>query len=192
MFKFILFLVVVVVVVGGIWFYGGMKSGDAPEGGRIALVSDPLNASYQVEGVTITLSNGRSESPIEEGSATVVATEIFGEPVYGDIDGDGDEDAGVLISQEPGGTGTFYYVAAAINENGTYSGTNALLLGDRVAPQNVQISGGGVVANYADRAADEPMSATPTVGKTIYTKFNKGKITEIQRPSGSQGGGASN
>ena len=192
MFKFVLFLVAVVIVVGGTWFYGGMKSNVAPEDGNTALASDPLNASYQVEGVTITLSNGRAEMPIEEGSATVIATEIFGEPIYGDIDGDGDDDAGVLIRQEPGGTGTFYYVAAAINESGTYSGTNALLLGDRVVPQNVQISGGGVVANYADRAADEPMSAPATVGKTLYTKFNKGKIIEIQRPSGGQGGGAAN
>lgn len=197
--KFLLFLLIVAVLVGGIWFFSQFE----PEIEKLyrkdkteeVAAADPLNASYEVEGVTITLTNGRSEMPIEEGSATVIATEIFGEPIYGDIDGDGDEDAGVLIKQEPGGTGTFYYVAATINEDGSYEGTNALLLGDRVAPQNVQISGGGVIANYADRGADEPMTATPSVGKTLRADFVKGKIIEVTLPSGGgvKGvGGASN
>lgn len=189
--KFIWFLLAAIVVVGGIWFFGRGEGG-APNGENAVLAADPLSASYEVEGVTITLTNGRAETRVEEGSATMVSTEIFGEPVYGDIDGDGDEDAGVLIKQEPGGTGTFYYVAAAINNDGNYEGTNAILLGDRVAPQNIQVSGGSVIANYADRGVDEPMTAEPTVGKTLYTKFDKGRITEVQLPANNKGGGAAN
>lgn len=179
--KFILFLVAAVIIVGGIWLYSGMESGVTPESKNVVLAADPLNASYQIEGMTITLTSGRSEISAAEGSAAMISTEIFGEPVYGDIDGDGDEDAGVLIKQEPGGTGTFYYMAAAIKSDDGYEGTNALLLGDRVAPQGaVQISGGEVVANYADRAVDEPMSATPSVGKTLRAKFDKGKMVEVR------------
>lgn len=191
--KFLLFVLIVAVLVGAIWFFSQFE----PEIEKLyrknkseeVAAKDPLNASYEVEGVVITLSNGRAETPIEEGSAMVIATEIFGEPVYGDIDGDGDEDAGVLIKQEPGGTGTFYYVAAAINDEGNYEGTNALLLGDRVTPQNIEVGGGGVIANYADRAPDEPMTATPSVGKTLRAELVKGKIVEVQLPK--KGSGAS-
>lgn len=197
--KFLLFVLIAAVLVGAVWvlsqFEPEIEKLYRKDKAEEVAVADPLNASYEVEGVKITLTNGRSEMPIEEGSATIIATEIFGEPVYGDIDGDGDEDAGVLIKQEPGGTGTFYYVAAAINDDGNYEGTNALLLGDRVAPQNIEISGGGVTANYADRAVDEPMTATPSVGKTLRTTFSKGRLTEYQVPSGGGkggGGGANN
>jgi hypothetical protein len=45
----------------------------------------------------------------------------------------------LLITHDPGGSGTFYYVAAAINVNKRYQGTNAVLLGDRIAPMDIGI-----------------------------------------------------
>jgi hypothetical protein len=141
---------------------------------------DPLLASYIVEGQEVRLVAGRGELKSAPGSATKIRISVFGRPVYGDLNGDGDHDAALLLVQHPGGSGTFYYVAAALNENGAYRGTNAVLLGDRIAPQNVAIRNGLVVANYADRRPEEPMSAPPSVGKSKYLILKDGTLAAVE------------
>jgi hypothetical protein len=133
---------------------------------------DPLNATYTVEGRSVTLVNGKSEAPAAPGSATMVTTSVFGQPASGDINGDGKPDAALILVQNSGGSGTFYYAAVAINTPGGAQGTNAVLLGDRIAPQNILIQNGTVVANYADRKPGEPMTAQPSVGISAYMTFD--------------------
>jgi hypothetical protein len=141
---------------------------------------DPLDASYMVEGQEVRLVAGRREVQAAPGSATKIRTLVWGKPVYGDLDGDGVDDAALFLVSEPGGTGTFYYVAAALNVNGTFRGTNAVLLGDRIAPQNIAIRNGVVVANYADRRPEEPMSALPSVGKSKYLTLKDGALVAVE------------
>jgi heat shock protein HslJ len=86
-----------------------------------------------------------------------------------DLDGDGDEDVIFLVTQETGGSGTFYYVVAALNTELGYVGSEGLLLGDRIAPQTTEKGRGNIVIiNYADRAPDESFAMPPSVGKSIW------------------------
>ncbi|MFH2218547.1 MAG: Gmad2 immunoglobulin-like domain-containing protein [Pseudomonadota bacterium] len=142
--------------------------------------ADPMNAGYTVEGEAIRLIDGFREVQAAPGSATKIITAVFGSPVYGDIDGDGDPDAAMFLTHDPGGSGTFYYVAVALNVNGDYHGTNAVLLGDRVAPQTVGIRNGVVVADYADRGPGEPMAASPSAAKSMYLILESGQLTETK------------
>jgi hypothetical protein len=50
--------------------------------------TDPLDATYLIQGVAVRLMDGRCEFPAAPGSATMIRTSVFGKPVYGDIDGD--------------------------------------------------------------------------------------------------------
>jgi hypothetical protein len=145
-----------------------------------ASASGPLNATYTIAGREIPLRNGRFEVPAAPGSATKVRTFIFGETVYGDLDRDGDEDAALLLVHDPGGSGTFFYVAAALNFDGQYRGTNAVFLGDRIAPQDVAIQNGLVVADYADRRPEDPMSTEPSVGQSMYLTLENGKLVVLR------------
>jgi len=61
-----------------------------------------------------------------------------------------------------------------------YKGTNAILLGDRIAPQTTEIKNGQVIVNYADRAAGEPMTARPSVGVSKYLKVEGTTLVEAQ------------
>ncbi|MEN8809103.1 MAG: hypothetical protein ABF291_16615 [Desulfobacterales bacterium] len=140
--------------------------------------SDPLNATYLIEGKVVGLVDGRCEVPAAPGSAMKTRTAVWGQPVYGDMDGDGDEDTAVLLTHDPGGSGTFYYVAAAVSVDGRYQGTNAVLLGDRIAPTDIEIRNGGIVVNYAGRRPEEPMSATPSVDKTTVLFLEKNQLNE--------------
>lgn len=135
---------------------------------RTSAATDPLDATYTIEGEPIHLAAGRRERQAAPGSATMVTTAVFDDPVSGDLDGDGTDDAALVLVHQPGGSGTFYYVAAALAIDGTYRGTDAVLLGDRIAPQTLAIRNGVIYANYADRRADEPMAVTPSAGKSKY------------------------
>lgn len=138
---------------------------------------DPLNATYRVQKRDVTLDNGRSEMFVSQGSATYTKTTVRGNAVPGDLDRDGDEDAALLLVQEPGGSGTFYYVAAALNENGRYRGTNAVLIGDRIIPGGLTIREGTVKVNYFDRPENAPMSRRPSVAMQSNLVLDRGVLT---------------
>ena len=141
--------------------------------------SDPLNATYIIEGKEITLHNGRSEVPGAPDSATKTRTFISGDAVEEDLDGDSDFDAALILVHDPGGSGTFYYVAVAENLNGQYRGTNAVRLGDRTAPMNLEIRNGVVIVRYVKRRPYEPMSTAPSVETFLFLAFDVGKLKAL-------------
>jgi heat shock protein HslJ len=128
----------------------------------------PLHTTYRIGDAAYALVGGRVEKRISQDSATVERVMVFGEPIYGDLDADEDEDAALFLAQDSGGSGTFYFVALAINDGGIYKGTNAMFLGDRIAPQTLEIHDGRAVANYAERKAGEPFTTSPSVGKSVF------------------------
>jgi hypothetical protein len=142
---------------------------------------DYLNATYSVDGNSVTLLNGRAEEEVVVGSAIKKVTVVWGETNWVDLNGDGKEDVVFLLTQNMGGSGTFYYVVVALGgENHKIVGTNAILLGDRIAPQNINIENGIIMVNYAERRKDEPMAATPSVGATKYLVVINGTLKELK------------
>ena len=129
---------------------------------------DPLNATYLIDGTPVKLTDGKSEEAVAPGSAEMITTQIFGQPVYGDINGDGKNDAAIFLVQDGGGSGTFYYVVTALGSDHGAIGTNAIFLGDRVAPDTMQVANGIITANYADRKTGDPMSTQPSIGVSKY------------------------
>ena len=95
----------------------------------------------------------------------------FGNEATGDLNGDGLPDTAFIFTQDGGGSGTFFYVAVHLNTatNG-YKDTNAVFLGDRIAPQTTEIKNGELIVNYADRRPTDPMTTAPSVGVTKYLK----------------------
>ena len=104
----------------------------------------------------------------------------FGDDTIGDLNGDGIPDVAFIVTTDGGGSGTFYYVIAALETGGGYVATNAVLLGDRIAPQTLSIKNGEVMANYADRKPGEPMTTEPSVGVTKYLKVEGTTLVEVQ------------
>lgn len=128
------------------------------------------NTTVQIAGQPVTLVNGISETEAAPGSASRVVTRYFGNEATGDLNGDGLADAAFLLTQTRGGSGTFFYVVAALATPSGLTGTNAVLLGDRVAPQATHVTDRTVVVSYADRAPGTPMTTPPSVGtsKTLH------------------------
>ena len=137
----------------------------------VVLKNDPFNTTYTISGKEYQLVNGKVENE---------SVKVFGEPVYADLDKDGDLDAVMYLTQETGGSGTFFYIVIAINDDSAYKGTEAMLLGDRIAPQNINIIDGRAVANFAERKVGEPMTTQPSIGKSVWIHYDSatGKIGE--------------
>ena len=86
-------------------------------------------------------------------------------------------DVGFVFTRESGGSGTFYYAVAALwMLDGNYVGTNAVYLGDRIAPQSTEIRQSILKVNYADRGKDEPFSTPPSQGVTAYLFYQDGEL----------------
>ena len=136
------------------------------------------DATFQIDGKSIALVNGLSEAEAAPGSVSRIITRYFGNDAVGDLNGDGKEDVAFLLTQSTGGSGTFYYVAVALRTATGYRGINAVLLGDRIAPQTTNIENGVVVVNYADRKPDESFAIEPSVGISKYLRVRDGKLVE--------------
>jgi hypothetical protein len=140
---------------------------------------DPLNAAYIIEDQIVPLVNGRSRVQAVPGSASLIRADVFGDPLYGDLDGDGDEDAAVVIVYDPGGSGTFYYIAAAIHQNGQYKGTAGYRLGDRIILQTLAYDNGVLLVRYLDRRPGEPMSAPPSARTAVQLRMAGDKLAPL-------------
>jgi hypothetical protein len=101
-------------------------------------------------------------------------------PVAGDLDGDGDEDAIVIIATEQGGSGTFYFVAVAEFDGGGYTGSAGVLLGDRIAPQRVTFADGVVTVDYSERRRGEPMSTPPSIAASKRFVYRNGVLQPLE------------
>ena len=170
--KYIIVIVVILVVLGGWYFFKSQDLAQNIEDGN----NGPLNATYLVDNQPYTLKDGLLEEMVPN-SVSKIITRYFGNEIYTDLNNDGREDIVFILTQEAGGSGTFFYVVAALNMDNGWQGSHALLLGDRIAPQTTELSQNPshknvIVVNYADRKPNEPMSVQPSVGKSIWLKLN--------------------
>jgi hypothetical protein len=166
-------VVAVVVLVGGCF----SNSENQPHEQAAVAGTDYRNAEYLIDGQRIKLADGLAEAEASPGSAPRIVTRYFGNELGTDLNDDGREDVVFLLTQQRGGSGTFFYAVAALNTEAGYLGSDGYRLGDRIAPQAIVVSRDPrhknvIVVNYADRRPDEPMTAQPSVGKSVYLKLN--------------------
>lgn len=144
---------------------------------------DLKNITFVLSKKEVTLVDGFSEVEAATGSASKITTRYFGNEAFGDLNGDGKDDAAFLITQDNGGSGTFFYVVAALRTETGYEGTNAVLLGDRIAPQTTELRDGMLIVNYADRNPDESFTTSPSVGVSKYLLVVNNELIEVDTPA---------
>lgn len=177
--KIILSAIIIIIIAGaGYWFYQSqLKTNNAP---KEKFVFDQKNCTYNIDGKDITLKDGLAEEVIPDSSSKII-TRYFGNTTFGDFNNDGLSDVAFLFSQNSGGSGTFYYIAVALNGGDKCIGTNAIFFGDRIAPQTTGFENGEIILNYADRKIDEPMVARPSIGVSKYFKVSENRLIEIEK-----------
>ena len=135
---------------------------------------DYKNAIYRIEGKDVTLLEGQHSQPAAEGAAEQDVTRVVEPPAHAVGKLGGRSAVAVFLSQEGGGSGTFYYAALVFNDG---RGTT-FQIGDRIQPIGIAINGDDLVVSYLDRKADEPMAVPPTVPKERHFAYMNGQIVE--------------
>lgn len=146
---------------------------------RRAVTGTPLDATYTIDGRLVTLDGGKAVLEVVPGAASKTVLEVSGQPVSGDLDHDGAPDAAFLLVETTGGSGSFYHVVAAFNRASQFVGSPAVLLGDRILPQQLAIRHGIVMVDYLDRRPGEPMATRPSQEVSKYLAVKEGRLAEI-------------
>jgi heat shock protein HslJ len=128
------------------------------------------NAIYQSEWPAdglAQLSGGEYREPIVEGSATELVI-LLHDTVFGDLDGDGAPDAAVILITNPGGSGTFYELAAVLNQNGEPQHIASASLGDRAQIRAFSIQAGQITVEMVTHGPDDPLCCPTQIVRNTY------------------------
>ena len=154
---------------------------DTPFSVRCAPIAIPIlnpeDATYDLDGGSVTLVDGESSTPAAPGSATNILTTLSTRQSYAYLDGDAVADAASILSYQPGGTGTFSYLSVILS--GSTSPAPTMQLGDRITIERLAAGHGRIVVTYLDRNPGEPFAATPTVPMTRTFVVEAGALVEI-------------
>ena len=143
------------------------------------LTSDDLkNGKYQSEFAasgTVELHDGIYKEKIVPGSSTELMVTLSDKMAFGDLNGDGKEDAAVILVTDPGGSGTFLYLAAVINQNGSPNNVASQLLGDRVKVKSLSIRSGEITVEVIKHGPGDPLCC-PTLETTQDYRLQGNKL----------------
>jgi heat shock protein HslJ len=157
------------------------KSGDEtpPPAETAPLTEDALSgATYEVEELgTIQLTDGQYRNQYGEG-ATQVDLVGLEAAALGDLNGDGLDDAAVILWWQSGGTGTFIYLAAVVNEGGAPRQAGIAQLGDRVRIEALSIDDGEIVIDAIAHGPDDPMCCPTQIVRSGYA-LEGGALVEV-------------
>ncbi len=126
-----------------------------------SLTLDTLqNMTYTLpDGREITLRDGMFEERPSPDSATFIANFSlkWDLSAFGDLTGDGADDAAVILIDAPGGSGSFVYLAAVIEEASLPVNTDTVMLGDRVQIESNVIEDMASLLTVVTHGPDDPM-----------------------------------
>ncbi|RNC69339.1 MAG: hypothetical protein ED859_07595 [Desulfuromonadales bacterium] len=119
------------------------------------LATATFRTAFAASGVA-TLSRGiYRERPVPE-AATETIIRLDLPLATGDLNSDGDPDAVVVLISDPGGSGTFYELAAVVNDQGKPRHIASTLLGDRVRVVSLSIHSGVIRATLLTHDPGDP------------------------------------
>jgi heat shock protein HslJ len=121
---------------------------------------DLMNATYQgiyAEPVTLTDGSYEGEPFVEGGASRPTVTFIETPITYGDVTGDGQAEAVVLLAENSGGSGTFVYLALVVNQDGQPVNVATTLLGDRAQVDSMSVENNQIVVELVQHGPDDPM-----------------------------------
>ena len=147
--------------------------------GRLSLEA-LKNTEYSSDNATggkAKLTDGVYREKYDANSATELVVTLTEPVAYGDLNGDGVEDAAVVLVADPGGSGTFYFLSAVLNDNGKPKSVSTVLLGDRIKLKDLAITAGAIAANIVTQGPGDPMCC-PTQDETLTFKLQGGTLVE--------------
>lgn len=167
--------VILLVVIAYILIFGSPTPSDILEDTLViqtpTVPMDPKSGTFIIEKQRIQLNDGISALPAMKGVSTMIKTYTTDIQAIGKVDPNNMDDLAVVLRQEPGGSGIFYYFAVMLDAQNAYLTTNSVLLGDRIKVESLSITPDRIIeAKILDRNPGEPFSTAPSVEKILRFK----------------------
>ena len=151
--------------------------GDGPGAPTGATLEQATYLTENSRGGTATLEDGEFREPVAEGSASELVIRL-GKWTTGHIDGRNGVDAAAVTVEDPGGSGTFSYLHALVDDDGELSDTAVAFLGDRIRVEGVSIHDGVITVAMFARAPHEPFAEPPTIAVIRQFRLEAGTLVE--------------
>ncbi|MGN7918233.1 hypothetical protein [Lysobacter sp. 22409] len=161
----------------------------APAASAVRPGKDAKNATYMIDGEPATLVDGVEEKTIVPGSASKQVTRYTEHAFEMDLNDDGQKDQVVLLTQDSGGSGTFYYAAAALKTPQGYQGTNAVFIGDRITVQDFKADPerpSQFWISYGEGQAGEPTADDPMNMASKEFRWDGALLVEVSAAGGTK------
>ncbi|MCE5330055.1 hypothetical protein LLG07_06970 [bacterium] len=140
------------------------------------------NLEYKIEVTsngTAKLKDGSFSEEAAPGSVSKTEVKLTENVASGDLDNNNTLDAAVILWASGGGSGSFYYLDAVINNGDKLESINSVFLGDRIKIVNMTIDKGTITVNFLDRKPDQAMAEEPTVEVIKRFKVEGNNLVEI-------------
>lgn len=151
-----------------------------PTSSGVPTLAELRNTTYTgTEEGPVSLSNGRWEgNPYVEGGASRPTAGLV-DNVYntGDLDGDGAEEAVVILWRSGGGTGENTYVMVMARQNGEIKNIGSALIGDRVKLRSGKIDDGKIILEVLQAGENDAMCC-PTMLATRTWSLQGDQLVE--------------
>jgi len=138
------------------------------------------NAAYSgVFEEQVRLTDGEYEGErFVEGGASRPTLTLLDVHALGDLDGDGADDAAVVLVQSAGGSGSFRYLAVVLNREGSPENVATQLIGDREQVESVAIDGTQITVEALVHGPDDP-ACCPTQPVTLTYQFFGEQLSRV-------------
>jgi hypothetical protein len=106
---------------------------------------------------TFRLSDGSYQSGSDPSKSDFVQVNLADKVAFGDLNGDGVNDAAVVISINTGGTGEFEYVVGVVSQDGQPMQAGYAYIDDRAIINSLNIADGKIILDTVTHAPNDPM-----------------------------------
>ncbi len=142
----------------------------------VALRNTTYNVDYTQNGVA-PLTNGQYLETAADGSVDILVT-LGGQVAYGDLTGDGQEEAVVVVVSDPNGTAIFHDLAVVADQDGTPGHVASAALPDPVVVKEVDVED-GLVKVVMDTMGPGDAQCCPSLHTVSFYGLQNGELVEL-------------
>jgi predicted small lipoprotein YifL len=159
----------------------GQKTPEPPPPLTVEMLKNAeYKSEWPAEGVA-KLTDGEYQEEIVPGAASKLIIVVYPDMhAFGDLNGDGVDDAAVVLATSGGGSGTFISLEAVLNDQGRPKHVATASLGDRAQIKSVAIESGEITVDMVTHGPEDPMCC-PTL--EVTQKYKLEGDTLVQLPS---------
>jgi len=145
----------------------------APQPAQVAGLDSERLRNALIGGVfeeAVRLEDGLYEGePFVEGGASRPRLRLWDAPVLRlDVDGDGSEEAAVLLSESSGGSGEHVYLSVIANRDGEARSLATTLVGDRTRLRSMEASNGRIILEVVEAGSEDAACCPTQLARKAY------------------------